>query len=60
MMNEEFIAALDNSPTYSRSQQDLDNIIKILGEDNHERQQHTYGNEEETGLDAAESGFAAD
>lgn len=60
MMNEEFLAALDNSPTYSRSQQDLDNIIKILGENNHERQQHTYGNEEVTGMDVAEKWGSAD
>lgn len=31
MYNEEFIAALDNSPTYSRSAQDLEKIVALLG-----------------------------
>jgi hypothetical protein len=31
MYNEEFLAALDNSPTYSRTAQDLERIISILG-----------------------------
>ena len=31
MYNEEFLAALDNSPTYSRTAKDLERIISILG-----------------------------
>ena len=31
MYNEEFLAALDNSPTYSRSAQELEKMISIFG-----------------------------